>query len=46
VPQPSASEVKKAIEKVKRHKAPAIEQIPAEMMLQQERETSILRSTN
>jgi len=32
VPQPSAFEVKKAIEKVKRHTSPAIEQIPAEMM--------------
>jgi hypothetical protein len=32
VPQPSAFEVKKATEKLKRHKSPAIEQIPAEMM--------------
>jgi len=32
VPQPSAFEVKKAIEKLKRHKSPDIEQTPAEMI--------------
>ena len=32
VPDPSAFEVKKAIEKLKRHKSPGTDQIPAEMI--------------
>jgi hypothetical protein len=32
VPEPSASEVEMAIEKLKRHKSPGIDQIPAELI--------------
>jgi hypothetical protein len=32
VPEPSAIEVKMAIEKLKRHKSPGTDQIPAEMI--------------
>jgi len=32
VPQPSAFEVEMAIEKIKRHKSPGIDQIPAELI--------------
>jgi hypothetical protein len=34
VPEPSASEVEMAIEKLKRHKSPGIDQIPAEFIQQ------------
>jgi hypothetical protein len=32
VPEPTASEVEIAIEKLKRHKSPGIDQIPAELI--------------
>jgi hypothetical protein len=32
VPEPSASEIEFAIEKLKRHKSPGIDQIPAELI--------------
>jgi hypothetical protein len=32
VPQPSAFEVEMAIEKIKRHKSPGIDQIPAKLI--------------
>jgi hypothetical protein len=32
VPEPSDSEVERAIEKLKRHKSPGIDQIPAELI--------------
>jgi len=32
VPEPSALEVEMAIEKLKRHKSPGIDQIPAELI--------------
>jgi hypothetical protein len=32
VPEPSAFEVKMVIEKLKRHKSPGIDQIPAELI--------------
>jgi hypothetical protein len=37
VPEPSAFEIEMAIEKLKRHKSPGIDQIPAELIIEGER---------
>ena len=37
VPEPSAFEIEMAIEKLKRHKSPVIDQIPAELVIEGER---------
>ena len=46
VPEPSAAEVELAINKLKSHKSPGIDQIPAELIIKQEVEQFAWRFIN